>query len=706
MESIVERLPAEWDVSVLAINHYGDPYPGRALLYPAAAGGNDLYGIGRLPKIIDKIKPDRIFILQDSWIIQHYLDAMPEEYLSKTVIYTPVDAGPYQSKWLKKFPLVKQVCAYTNFGREILLEANPEIPDIKIIPHGIDTSIFYPIDQNEARNTLGKMEEDTFIILNTSRNQPRKRLDICAKAFGVFSANKDDVRYYHHAGIEDAGWNFVELAKRYDFDKKLILSSKDLSPQKYVTDETMNLIYNSADVGLGLSWGEGWGLCFAGGTKVVTPHGHKTIETLKIGDQVFDADGKVTTVTNTLSRNISEEIYKIRISGCADYLYVTGEHPFLAMDGWIDAKDIIATKTRILKPDLNYTANTLTVDLTEHGEFVHDDNNLYFVTNKFGKKVTKKEFSLAQKLFDSTLSGKTVRKIPRYLPINADTAKLFSVILSSWPTLTRFLHTHNVLSELKRLFNYEDNYKRIYLDRDLFMAIKEIAYTENIYMHMDRTVLVNLFYHLIKTHAYVNPWSQNITINATTPLRDVYRSIFSKLGVAYSETYMSTGTLVIFIDKKFLPEYGKSYTIKSRTPDLNGCYYKVLNQDAIAYTGTVYNLETESHTYNVMGYACHNCNSEHAVTGKPQIIAANSASLELYAEGRGIFVPISHYSTNPTILTEGAVVSVRKSAEAMEYAYTHREEIKKVGAKSREYFMQPQFRWENIAKKFQEIIES
>jgi glycosyltransferase involved in cell wall biosynthesis len=167
MESIVDRLPKKWHITSLGINYYGDPYPTRVKLYPASLGG-DLYGIRRLRGLIEKVKPDKVLILQDSWIVQEYLKVIPEEFLKNVIIYTPVDAGPYQYSWLEKYPLVKQVCAYTEFGRQIISEANPSILNIKVIPHGVDTTTFYPIDQTEARKGLGKIDEDLFVILNAN----------------------------------------------------------------------------------------------------------------------------------------------------------------------------------------------------------------------------------------------------------------------------------------------------------------------------------------------------------------------------------------------------------------------------------------------------------------------------------------------------------------------------------------------------------
>jgi glycosyltransferase involved in cell wall biosynthesis len=167
MESIIEHFPEDWEIHSLAINYHGDHYESRAKLYPARLGG-DLYGIQRIEPLIKSIEPDRIFVLQDSWIIKEYLERIPKEYLDKVIIYTPVDAGPYVPSWLEKYPLVKQVCAYTEFGKKTLLEANPDIKNIKIIPHGVDLSRFHPIDQDEARDILAKVPKEDFVVLNVN----------------------------------------------------------------------------------------------------------------------------------------------------------------------------------------------------------------------------------------------------------------------------------------------------------------------------------------------------------------------------------------------------------------------------------------------------------------------------------------------------------------------------------------------------------
>lgn len=67
-----------WQVHVLGINEFGDPhsdipYPIYPCWHPFE-GGNDGLGAGRLPRLIESIKPDVVVILSDPWQIPGYLD--------------------------------------------------------------------------------------------------------------------------------------------------------------------------------------------------------------------------------------------------------------------------------------------------------------------------------------------------------------------------------------------------------------------------------------------------------------------------------------------------------------------------------------------------------------------------------------------------------------------------------------------------------
>jgi glycosyltransferase involved in cell wall biosynthesis len=265
--SIIKNLDSEaYQVLHLAINYWGDPHPHNHMIYPAPIRGN-VYGMDRI-KEFPGADIDMIFILNDLWMINEYLKEIRKEFdpIPPIVIYFPVDAREFDMLWFENFDIVSQAVVYTEFGYEVAKAATPDNIDFEIIPHGIDTEIFYQLlmPKSEVKKIAypdnTELFEDSFIVLNANRNQPRKRLDIALEGFGLFAEGKpDNVRYYHHAGIRDVGWNIPKLAHRYGMDKRLLLTSMEEGVQK-IPDEKLNIIYNATDVGLNTSMGEGWGL--------------------------------------------------------------------------------------------------------------------------------------------------------------------------------------------------------------------------------------------------------------------------------------------------------------------------------------------------------------------------------------------------------------------------------------------------------------
>jgi glycosyltransferase involved in cell wall biosynthesis len=271
--SIIGNLPEDkYDIDILGINYYGDPHDYSDLkIYPAASKGH-IYGFNRV-KEFGSNKYDFIFLLNDAWILAEYLKALKEtfkENLPPIITYMPVDSKRFDPLWFKEFDVVKKLCVYTQYGLDVVEQAAPGIRPI-IVPHGTDTETFYKIDKpsvelkdNVFPNTT--QFRDSFIFLNANRNQPRKRIDISFEGFTIFAKDKpDNVKYYHHAGIEDVGWDIIRLARTlskkygYNVEERLIVTNMSRGVQQ-VTDEKLNEIYNACEVGINAGLGEGWGL--------------------------------------------------------------------------------------------------------------------------------------------------------------------------------------------------------------------------------------------------------------------------------------------------------------------------------------------------------------------------------------------------------------------------------------------------------------
>jgi len=98
-------------------------------------------------------------------------------------------------------------------------------------------------------------------------------------------------------------------------------------------------VYNASDIMLVPSHSEGFGIpyCFKAGTQIQTEHGHKSIETIKVGDRVVSGTNNVRVVSELHKNNYKGKFAKIKtaLTNITD-LDVTDNHAFLALkrEGW------------------------------------------------------------------------------------------------------------------------------------------------------------------------------------------------------------------------------------------------------------------------------------------------------------------------------------------------------------------------------------
>ena len=155
------------------------------------------------------------------------------------------------------------IVSYTEFGAREFIKGGINKP-VAVVPHGVTPGQFSPMDRKEARKKLG-LKEDIFIVFNGNRNQFRKRQDINVAAFAKFAKDRPDTQLYMHMGKKDQGWDLMHVFDRemkkngLDPNGRIILTSDTDGPPNVEVD-TLNTIYNCADVGVNTCKGEGWGL--------------------------------------------------------------------------------------------------------------------------------------------------------------------------------------------------------------------------------------------------------------------------------------------------------------------------------------------------------------------------------------------------------------------------------------------------------------
>lgn len=259
-----------YDISVLGINYFGDFHPltHEFKAYPASSGRGDMYGIDRLPEILQITQADHIFIINDIWIAKEYVDTLKQYKAAcqkankecRIFLYTPIDAINVKDLFVTPCNDVFDIVfPYTQFGENVLRQSGLTTPTV-IVPHGVDLTSFKPQSKIDARILL-KLPLDAYIVLMNARNSPRKRIDLAFYYFSEWVHRYNlpkNVMFYYHGSLYDAvGYDIMNLARAFNVRDRLILSSADMLPNTLLPREHVNRMYNCADIHWMTSTGEG-----------------------------------------------------------------------------------------------------------------------------------------------------------------------------------------------------------------------------------------------------------------------------------------------------------------------------------------------------------------------------------------------------------------------------------------------------------------
>lgn len=262
--NIIPYLQDQWDVSVLGINYRGDPHKHGYPIYPASTGSHeDVWGLARFPAMLNKLKPDVVLVNNDPWNVINFLDVAGNVPI---VSYMPVDSPNMRSDVaLKLNKAVLNIC-YTEFGVTELVNAGLNRLRTAVVPHGVDSELYRPMDKAVARKTLGfenEIPSDAFVVGNVNRNQQRKRLDLTVIYFAKWLLQckmPDNVFLHLHCKLRDIGWDLLQLADYFGLKGRVLLTDTKLDNLLGIDESVMPYIYNCFNVQMSTTMGEGWGL--------------------------------------------------------------------------------------------------------------------------------------------------------------------------------------------------------------------------------------------------------------------------------------------------------------------------------------------------------------------------------------------------------------------------------------------------------------
>jgi glycosyltransferase involved in cell wall biosynthesis len=227
--------------------------------------------------------------IRDWWMLEFEERSPFREFFNWAIMPT-VDAAPQHSTWMDTYSTADGVFAYSEFGRDTMLEQSRNINFINVAsPCASD--IFFPVeDKEKLREELG-LKKDIIIFGTVMRNQRRKLYPDLFKAFRLFldqNSELNNVYLYCHTGYPDVGWEIPDLIKQYGLGNKVLMTYKcrkcgTVKPLFFndavvfcnqcmtfastlvgvgnrMDDTDLNKIYNLFDVYIQWANSEGWGM--------------------------------------------------------------------------------------------------------------------------------------------------------------------------------------------------------------------------------------------------------------------------------------------------------------------------------------------------------------------------------------------------------------------------------------------------------------
>jgi glycosyltransferase involved in cell wall biosynthesis len=278
---VLEALTSRWRQS-FRMTWFGTGYQGpehrladNLKLVPTNLRGGDLMGIHAAKARWRELGADAIFALNDLWYLEHFSETLgPIREQVPMLGYLPLDGRLVRAEQAFGVQGFSRLITYTQAAATDLraaLRTGGIGTAVEVAGHGIDLSRFAPapsvVAAESALNVRMRLAmthfglpAPGFVVLNASRPDPRKRLDLTLDGFARFAQGlPENVYLCLHQAI--APTQFVEplraQARALGIERRLLWSPVTPGP---VDDDQLAALYNACALGLNTALGEGFGL--------------------------------------------------------------------------------------------------------------------------------------------------------------------------------------------------------------------------------------------------------------------------------------------------------------------------------------------------------------------------------------------------------------------------------------------------------------
>ena len=239
------------------------------ILYPTNGYGDR----NLVLQLIEIEKPDAIFLITDPrywiWLFQmenEIRKRIPIVYLN---IWDDYPAPMYNKTFYESCDILFGISKQTVNINKLVLGDKAKNKIIRYVPHGLNTKIFFPIENKEQdkdfikfKNQIFKDKKYDFVLFFNSRNIRRKQIPDAILAFKYFMSQlpkeKADkcAMLLHCAAVDENGTDLVAVIEALcpEIKKHFMITNAMFGPVE------MNYLYNMTDAQILLTSNEGWGL--------------------------------------------------------------------------------------------------------------------------------------------------------------------------------------------------------------------------------------------------------------------------------------------------------------------------------------------------------------------------------------------------------------------------------------------------------------
>lgn len=256
--------------------------------------GNDPYGNDIIQAHAKSFGANVVISLIDVWVMRETAAKIkPALWLP----WLPIDHDPVPAAVLQALEGAHLPLTYSKWGHELLAAAG--VPN-EYIPHGVEAEVFRVDPDREKiaafRQVIAPGCDHLTVMVAANKGYPdRKAFQVQLRAWAAFAKDKPGARLYMHTEPTTmyGGIDFPALLGNLGITEKVFF------PQRYeyfmgFPAEYMALLYNAADVLLGASMAEGFGIPLieaqACGCPVVTTDFSSMPELVRWGAVVAPAD--------------------------------------------------------------------------------------------------------------------------------------------------------------------------------------------------------------------------------------------------------------------------------------------------------------------------------------------------------------------------------------------------------------------------------